>query len=82
MRTGTLFGAFGIDPETGRQMAHRMLTVQWHKGRKVTIEPDPLSERSHLDFPTGSRLIAAGADLLGFSRRSKRNDDGYQFNRN
>ena len=82
MRTGTLFGAFGIDPETGRQMAHRMLTVQWHKGRKVTIEPNPLSERSHLDFPTGSRLIAAGADLLGFSRRSKRNDDGYQFNRN
>ena len=81
LRTGTLFGAFGIDPNTGRQVAHRMLTVQWHKGRKVTIEPDPISERGSLDFPTGSGLFAAGAELLGLTRRPKRHEDGYQFSR-
>jgi ABC-type branched-subunit amino acid transport system substrate-binding protein len=71
LRTGTLFGAFGIDPETGRQLAHRMLTVQWHQGRKVTIEPGPLSDRGAIEFPSGWRLIAAGARMLKLTRNGR-----------
>jgi ABC-type branched-subunit amino acid transport system substrate-binding protein len=80
LRTDTLFGAFEIDP-TGRQTAHRMLTVQWHQGRKVTIEPEALGERSSFDIPTGPPLLAAAAELLGLTRRAKRNEGGYQFTR-
>jgi branched-chain amino acid transport system substrate-binding protein len=37
MRTSTLFGDFAIDRVSGRQIAHRMLLVQWHMGRKEII---------------------------------------------
>jgi hypothetical protein len=78
-----LFGAFGIDPETGRQVAHRMLTVQWHNGRKVTIEPLRISDRGAPAFPIGSRLVAAGAEIFGLSRRGRRDEGGgYEFHRN
>ncbi len=82
LRTGTLFGAFGIDPNTGRQVAHRMLTVQWQQGRKLTIQPTPLSERGSLDFPPGWRLIAAGAEMLRLTRRRREKyEDGAEYDR-
>ena len=83
LRTETLFGAFGIDPTTGRQVAHRMLNVQWHNGRKVRIEPHPLSDRGTSQFSTGWRLLEAGAEFLGLGRRGKRNDgDSFELDGN
>jgi branched-chain amino acid transport system substrate-binding protein len=81
LRTGTLFGAFEIDPETGRQVAHQMLTVQWHRGSKVPIEPHPpLSDRGSSEYSTGWRLLEAGAQIFGLGNRAKRNgDDGYEL---
>ena len=74
LRTGTLFGAFTIDPVTGRQTAHRLITVQWHQGRKLTIEPEPLSSRGSLEFPAGWRLLTAGARMLRLTRSRKAPD--------
>jgi branched-chain amino acid transport system substrate-binding protein len=83
LRTGTLFGRFEIDSATGRQVAHHMLTVQWHKGRKVPIEPHPLNDRGSSQFSTGWRLLEAGAEIFGLGRRDKRNgSDGYELDGN
>jgi branched-chain amino acid transport system substrate-binding protein len=84
LRTGTLFGAFEIDPESGCQVAHHMLTVQWHKGSKVPIEPHPpLSDRGSSEYSAGWRLLEAGAQILGLGDRGKRNrGDGYELDRN
>ena len=83
LRTETLFGAFGIDPTTGRQVAHQMLTVQWHKGRKVRIEPHPLSDRGSSQFSTGWRLLEAGAEIFRLGRRGKRNGgDSFELDGN
>src|SRR5262249_5101924 len=76
LQTTTLFGAFGIDSESGRQVAHQMLTVQWHKGRKMPIQPHPLSDRGSTEYSIGARFIAAGAELLGLGHRGKRDRDG------
>jgi len=59
LRTSTLFGDFAIDRITGRQLAHRMLLVQWHTGHKVIIEPQSHAETGALEFPSGWRLILA-----------------------
>ena len=72
LRTGTLFGAFGIDPDTGRQVAHRMLTIQWHNGRKVTIESPSLGDRGPNDIAPGRRLLMAGAEILGLTHRGRK----------
>ena len=84
LRTTTLFGAFEIDPETGRQIAHHMVTVQWHKGTKVPIEPHPpLSDRGSSEYSAGWRLLGAGAQIFGFGNRAKRNGgDDYELDRN
>jgi hypothetical protein len=84
LRTSTLFGAFAIDPETGRQVAHRVLTVQWHGGSKVPIEPHPpLSDRGSSEYSAGWRLLDAGAEILGLGRRGKRSGgDSYELDRN
>jgi branched-chain amino acid transport system substrate-binding protein len=83
LKTATLFGDFGIDPASGRQVAHQMLTVQWHKGHKVRIEPHPLSDRGPGEYSTGWRLLQAGAEILGLGRRGKRNgSDGYELDGN
>jgi len=80
-RTGTLFGAFEIEPETGRQVAHHMVTVQWHRGGKVPIEPHPpLSDRGSSEYSTGWRLLEAGAQIFGLGHRDKQSgDDGYEL---
>jgi hypothetical protein len=60
-----------------------MLTVQWHKGRKVPIEPHPLNHRGSSQFSTGWRLLEAGAEIFGLGRRDKRNgSDGYELDGN
>ncbi len=35
----TFFGDFKIDPETGLQTAHSMVSVQWQNGKKVIVWP-------------------------------------------
>lgn len=59
MRTSTLFGDFAIDRVSGRQIAHKMLLVQWHMGRKAIIEPQSHAETGAIEFPSGWRLIVA-----------------------
>ncbi len=68
LRTTTMFGDFSIDRVTGRQLGHRMLLVQWHRGRKVIIAPESHDDSGSLDFPAGWRLLLAGAELLRLSR--------------
>ena len=40
----TFYGAFAIDPASGRQTAHRMLVVQWQHGRKRIVWPAEVAE--------------------------------------
>lgn len=39
LRCRTLFGEFRLDPETGLQAGHRVLTVQWQEGRRRVVWP-------------------------------------------
>ncbi len=71
LRLTTLFGDFAIDPANGRQTAHRMLLVQWHRGRKTIIDPAALDERGDLEFPSGWRLIVASLNYLRMGRRDR-----------
>jgi branched-chain amino acid transport system substrate-binding protein len=71
LQTTTMFGDFAIDRVTGRQLGHQMLLVQWHRGRKVIIEPESHDDSGSLDFPAGWRLLLAGAEAL----RLRRPDD-------
>ena len=64
MRTSTLYGDFAIDRVTGRQIAHQVLLVQWHRGRKVIIEPQSHSELGSVEFPSGWRLVLASVHSL------------------
>ncbi|MGH7915392.1 MAG: ABC transporter substrate-binding protein [Candidatus Binataceae bacterium] len=59
MRTSTLYGDFAIDRVSGRQIAHKMLLVQWHLGHKAIIEPQSHAETGAIEFPSGWRLIVA-----------------------
>jgi branched-chain amino acid transport system substrate-binding protein len=72
LRTNTMFGEFSIDRVTGRQVGHNMLLVQWHRGRKVIIQPESHTDTGSIDFPSGWKLLLAGADLLRLSRRDDR----------
>jgi branched-chain amino acid transport system substrate-binding protein len=44
LRTRTLFGPFALDPESGLQAAHEVLTVQWQRGRRVVVWPPHRAE--------------------------------------
>jgi len=69
LHTSTLFGRFAIDPLNGRQTGHQMVLVQWHRGRKVIIDPDPPADgHGHLQFPTGWRLVLASLRALRLTR--------------
>jgi branched-chain amino acid transport system substrate-binding protein len=39
LRCTTLFARFHIDPQTGRQVGHQVLTVQWQDGVRVVVWP-------------------------------------------
>lgn len=75
MRTSTLFGEFGIDRVTGRQVAHKVLLVQWHMGRKVIIEPKSHTDVGAIEFPSGWRLILASLHSLKMTRRGDEPDE-------
>jgi branched-chain amino acid transport system substrate-binding protein len=75
LRTTTMFGEFSIDRVTGRQLGHKMLLVQWHRGRKVIIQPESHTDTGSLDFPSGWKLLLAGADLLRLNRRDDESSD-------
>ncbi len=64
----TMLGEFALDPETGRQIGHRPLLVQWHGGHKVIINLEPPDDTDSLEFPSGWRLIAAGIQMLRLNR--------------
>ena len=46
----TPFGEFKVDPD-GVQLAHKMVTFQWQKEKKVIVWPDDLAQGKVL-FPT------------------------------
>jgi branched-chain amino acid transport system substrate-binding protein len=79
MRISTLFGEFAIDRVTGRQIAHKVLLVQWHMGHKVIIEPQSHAETGAIEFPSGWRLILASMHglraTLGGAPRGDESDD-------
>ncbi len=80
MRTSTLYGDFAIDRVSGRQLAHQVLLVQWHMGRKVIIHPESHSELGAMEFPSGWRLILASMHslklkLAGAARRDDEPDE-------
>lgn len=41
----TLYGAFRLDPRSGLQVGHQMLTVQWQQGRRRVVWPPEQAER-------------------------------------
>ncbi|HEX3034087.1 MAG TPA: amino acid ABC transporter substrate-binding protein [Thermodesulfobacteriota bacterium] len=44
----TFYGNFKIDPATGNQIGHSMVTVQWQKGRKLIVHPKEMAEAQPL----------------------------------
>ncbi|MFL5659206.1 MAG: ABC transporter substrate-binding protein [Ktedonobacteraceae bacterium] len=44
----TLYGAFRLDPVSGLQVGHRVLTVQWQDGARHVVWPPEQAERSLL----------------------------------
>ena len=46
----TVFGAFKVDAD-GRQIAHRMVTIQWQDGKRVIVWPEELAP-GRPRFPT------------------------------
>jgi branched-chain amino acid transport system substrate-binding protein len=44
----TFYGDFKIDPVTGSQVGHKMLTVQWQGGNKFIVFPKQLAEKDPL----------------------------------
>jgi branched-chain amino acid transport system substrate-binding protein len=75
LRTSTLFGKFAIDPQSGRQVGHQMMLVQWHGGRKVIIEPEPHADTGTLEFPSGWRILLAGLEMLKLHRNPDDDDE-------
>lgn len=56
LRCRTLYGDYLLDPERGRQVGHRVLTVQWQRGvRRVVWPPE------HAEAP----LLVAGRQKWG-----------------
>lgn len=74
LRTTTLFGDFAIDRISGRQIGHKLLLVQWHRGEKVIIHPEAHADWGALEFPTGWRWLLAA--LSGAGRRTIGREDG------
>jgi branched-chain amino acid transport system substrate-binding protein len=56
LRCRTLYGNFRLDPETGHQDGHRVLTVQWQRGVRRVVWPP-----GHAEAP----LLVAGRQEWG-----------------
>ena len=50
----TLYGDFRLDPATGLQVGHEVLTVQWQGGARRIVWPPKFADRS-LIFPRFTR---------------------------
>jgi branched-chain amino acid transport system substrate-binding protein len=50
LRCRTLYGEFRLDPVTGLQVGHEVLTVQWQGGRRRVVWPPSHAERA-LAYP-------------------------------
>ena len=59
----------------GPQIAHQMLLVQWHMGRKAIIEPQSHAETGTIEFPSGWRLILASMRGLKLTLGGGAHDD-------
>ncbi|MGQ0793489.1 MAG: amino acid ABC transporter substrate-binding protein [Deltaproteobacteria bacterium] len=44
----TFYGNFKIDPATGKQSGHKILTVQWQSGNRVIVHPADIAEQRAL----------------------------------
>jgi branched-chain amino acid transport system substrate-binding protein len=75
LRTTTLYGDFAIDHVTGRQVEHKTLLVQWHRGRKVIIAPDSEAADGALELPSGWRLILSSFQQFRLTRHEDHDDD-------
>jgi branched-chain amino acid transport system substrate-binding protein len=53
LRCTTMFGEFRLDPRTGRQTGHQVLTVQWQDGARRVIWP-PEQSQAALRYPLAS----------------------------
>jgi branched-chain amino acid transport system substrate-binding protein len=53
LRCTTMFGRFRLDPRTGRQMGHEVLTVQWQDGARRVIWPRGQAQAA-LRYPLAS----------------------------
>ncbi len=71
LHTTTLFGDFAGDPLSGRQIGHQMLLVQWHRGRKVLIDPEPDPDAGAIEFPSGWRMVLASINYFRLSGRDR-----------
>jgi branched-chain amino acid transport system substrate-binding protein len=74
LSTTTMFGDFSIDRVTGRQLGHKMLLVQWQRGRKVIIHPEAHTNTGLHDSLPGWRLLLAGAEMLGLTHRDNNSE--------
>jgi branched-chain amino acid transport system substrate-binding protein len=52
----TLYGGFRLDPVTGLQVGHEVLTVQWRGGSRRVVWPLELAE-SPLSYPMSQRTV-------------------------
>lgn len=53
MTLSTMYGDFKIDPATGKQLAHKMVLVQWQGGKKAIIwPPEGATARAIYPLPT------------------------------
>jgi branched-chain amino acid transport system substrate-binding protein len=75
LRISTLFGDFAIDRDSGRQLGHKMVLVQWHGGRKVVIQPAPDLRTGELEFPSGWRLLLGSLRALRLRRKDGRENE-------
>ena len=49
----SVYGDWGIDPQSGRQVAHKSVLIQWQKGKKEIVWP-PETQTAKLCYPMPS----------------------------
>lgn len=50
LRCQTFYGPFEIDPSSGQQVAHKVLTTQWQNGRRRVVWPADVAQ-TPFDYP-------------------------------
>jgi ABC-type branched-subunit amino acid transport system substrate-binding protein len=52
LRCQTLFGAFQLDPDSGLQIGHQVVIVQWQRGERRVVWPPEQAERPLMFAPS------------------------------